>query len=162
MTNHLKIRDGFTLIELIVVLAIISAMISVVLPFAGRSNEGLKIKEQVRDIAETIKYALDLAQNSHKQVKFVINTQDKSYQLQTADDKGFFTILESSLGSIRYIEQVVVIGDIDGFTSEGQGLTLIFDYRKPWPKASFSLSTKDLKEVITINGKSVNIEETSI
>lgn len=162
MTNHLKIRDGFTLIELIVVLAIISAMISVVLPFAGRSNEGLKIKEQGRDIAETIKYALDLAQNSHKQVKFVINTQDKSYQLQTADDKGFFTILESSLGSIRYIEQVVVIGDIDGFTSEGQGLTLIFDYRKPWPKASFSLSTKDLKEVITINGKSVNIEETSI
>jgi prepilin-type N-terminal cleavage/methylation domain-containing protein len=159
---NIRIKKCFTLVELIVVLAIISIIVSVVLPFAGRSNEGLKIKEQSRDIAETIKYAQDFAQKSHKQVKFIIDTKDKSYQLQVADEKGIFNVLESSLGTIRYIDQKVVIADIDGFTPEDQKLCLIFDYKKPWPKASLSISTKDLQYIIKINGRKVSIEEISI
>jgi type II secretory pathway pseudopilin PulG len=46
---------AFTLFELVVVLAIISAMIAVVVPFVKRSNDGLKIIQQSRDVAQTIK-----------------------------------------------------------------------------------------------------------
>ena len=76
----IKIKDlasasgnGFTLFELIVVLAIISAMVTVIVPFASRSNDSLQIREQSRDVAQTIRYAIDLAQNSCRPVKFVIN-----------------------------------------------------------------------------------------
>ena len=38
-------KSAFTLFELVVVLAIISAMVAVVIPFCKRSNYGLKIKQ---------------------------------------------------------------------------------------------------------------------
>ncbi|MHC4397100.1 MAG: pilus assembly FimT family protein [Planctomycetota bacterium] len=64
---------GFTLFELVVVLAIISAMVAVVLPFCKRSNDGLKIKQGSRNIAQALRYAIDFAQKRNIAVKFIFN-----------------------------------------------------------------------------------------
>jgi len=163
----IKIKDlasdnGFTLFELIVVLAIISAMVTVIVPFASRSNDSLRIREQSRDVAQTIRYAIDLAQNSCRPVKFVINTKNKSYYLEQTGSNEGYELIEAFLGSIRYINKKIHIFDIEGFGLNGEEFFLVFDPRKPWPKAQLSLSTKDLMETVRINAKSVQIEETGI
>ena len=45
-------KSAFTFFELVIVLAIISAMVAVVLPFCRRSNEGLKIRQAGSSIAQ--------------------------------------------------------------------------------------------------------------
>jgi len=153
---------AFTLFELIVVLTIISVMVAVIVPFAVRSNEGLKIREQSRDIAQTIRYAITLAQDRHRPTKFVINTKNKSYYLQQCNENGNFKLVESSFGTVRYIDNKIHIFDMDGFQLDAEKLFLVFDPEKPWPKAWLTLSTKDLTETLKIEAKNVQIEETSI
>ena len=153
---------AFTLFELIVVLAIISSMVAAVIPFAARSNEGLKIREQTRDIAQTIRYAISLAQDQHRTVKFVINTKNKGYFLEQADENDIFDLIVSSFGTIRYINNKIHVSDMDGFNQEADEISLIFDPTKPWPKAQLCLSISDLIETVTIDAKRVYVEETSI
>ena len=153
---------GFTLFELIIVLAIISVMTAVIIPFASRSNNSLKVTEHSRDIAQTIRYAIDLAQSSYRPVKFVIDTKSKSYYLQQSDQSGNFEPLKSYLGSARYFDKRIQIIDTEGMDIDSKGFYLIFDSGKPWLTASFTLSTRDVEKTIKINAKGVHIEETSI
>jgi len=157
-----KNLNAFTLFELIVVLSIISAMVAVILPFAARSKEGLKIIEQSHDIEQTIRYAIALTQDQHRPVKFVINIKNKSYHLEQADENGYFKLIESFLVAVRYIDNKIHIHDADGFRQEAEELSLILDPARPWPKAQFSISTRDMTKTIKINTRNVEIEETSI
>ncbi|MFC1677106.1 Tfp pilus assembly protein FimT/FimU [Planctomycetota bacterium] len=153
---------GFTLFELIIVLAIISAMTCVIIPFASRSNNSLKVTEHSRDIAQTIRFAIDLAQSTYSPIKFVIETKSKCYYLQQSDQSSNFEPLKSYLGSPRYFDKRIHIVDTEGMDADSKGFSLIFDPGKPWPKASFTLSTTDVEKTIKINAKGVQIEEASI
>ena len=70
-------QDGFskafTLFELVIVLAVISAMVAVVMPFCLRSNEALEIKQGCSDIAQALRYAIDLSGQKSVPVKFIYN-----------------------------------------------------------------------------------------
>ena len=66
-------KSAFSLFELVIVLAIISAMVAVVMPFAKRSNDSLKIKQHSSNVAQDLRYAIDLAQKSRRAVKFIFN-----------------------------------------------------------------------------------------
>ena len=160
--NNPIFTTGFTLFELVVVLAIISAMVAVVMPFAKRSNEGLKIKQHSSNIAQAIRYAIDLAEKNHRAVKFVFNEKSKSYYLQIEDGENSFIQLEDFAGIERYIDENIHLFDIEGFEQTGSEYFLLLDPQRPWPKAWFSLSTNDLTETIRINSKYVEIEEESI
>ena len=153
---------GFTLLELVIVLAIISGMVAVVIPFAKRSSDGLKTREQSQNMAQTIRYAIDLAQNNRRAVKFIFNSKNKSYCLEADSGDDNFELAEGFLGSIRYMDKDIYISDIDGFSQDGKSFFLIFDPKRPWPTAWLSLATKDSIETIKINGKNVQIEETGI
>ena len=153
---------GFTFLELIIVLAIISAMAMVLVPYATRSNESLKVKQQCLDIVETIKYAIDLAADAKKLTRIAINLKSKSYQLQIATETNSFEPIEGFQGAVRYISRAARIMDIQGFCCDANDQYLIFDPAGKWPDASFSLSTDDLIETIKIRGRRVEIEESTI
>ena len=158
----IKIHAGFTLIELVIVLAIISAMVAVVLPFSKRSNDGLKIKQHSSNIAQTIRYAVDLAQKNNRAVKFVFNGKNRSYYLEIEDGENNFRQLEDFAGKERFLDEHIHLFDIEGFEQAGPEFFIIFDPQKPWPSAWISLATNDLTVTIRIKSKYVEVEENSI
>ena len=159
--NHI-FTTGFTLFELVVVLAIISAMVAVVLPLVQRSNDGLKIKQAGSSIAQTIRYAINLAQTRNKAVKFIYNDKYRSYHLQIEDTENNFEPVDDFTGTERFLDKNIQLFDIEGFEQTGSKFFLVFDPQRPWPNAWISLSTNDLIETIRIKSKYVEIEEESI
>ncbi|MFC1676524.1 Tfp pilus assembly protein FimT/FimU [Planctomycetota bacterium] len=156
--------SGFTLFELIIVLVIISTTITVILPYATRSNESFKIKQESLNVAEMVKYAVDLAINSARPTRIVLKPKDKSYLLEASRDAGqdVFEALDNYQGRPRYFSRNINIIDIEGFDTAGKEHFLIFDPALPWPNGSFSLSFRDAIITINIKGRKVEIEETSI
>lgn len=155
-------KSAFTLLELVVVLAIISAMVAVALPFCKRSNDGLKIRQAGSSIAQSIRYAIDLAQTKNRAVKFVFNEKYRSYHLQIEDSQSSFAPVDDFTGSERFISENIHLFDIEGFEQTGSEFFLVFDPQKIWPDAWISLSTNDLTETIRIKSKHVDIQEESI
>ena len=155
-------KSAFTLIELVIVLAIISAMVAVVMPFAKRSNDGLKIKQHSSSIAQAIRYAIDLAQKRNRAVKFIFNEKYRSYRLQIEDSENSFEPVEDFTGTERFMDENIHLFDIEGFEQTGQEYYLIFDPKRAWPDAWISFSTNDLTVTIRIKSKYVEIEEESI
>jgi len=164
MENRAFIQIGFTLFELIVVLAIISSMMMVIVPYARRSNDSLQLKEDCLNMTELIKYALDSAMQTKKTTKIVINPQDNSYWLEMSPDveSKNYQPIDTFLSDARYFSKNVLLTDVTGFDTENNKHYIIFDPSKQWPDASFSLSAGDSTETIKINGRQVEIEESAI
>jgi prepilin-type N-terminal cleavage/methylation domain-containing protein len=158
---ELTTNSAFTLFELVVVLAIISALAAMVVPFSRRSNEALKVRQHSSSIAQMLRYALSLAENSNS-VRFVFDSKSMSYSLEAADDTGNFRRSEDFVGQKRFLDNNIYLSDIDGFDQAGREYFLAFDWRLPWPQAHISLSTKDVTETIRINARSVEVEEQSL
>ncbi len=154
--------NGFTFLELVVVLAIISAMVAVVLPFCKRSNDGLKIKQASSSIAQAVRYAIDLAQIENKSVKFIFNEKYRSYCLQMEGRENTFEPVEDFTGTETFIDENMHLFDIEGFEQTGSEYFLVFDPQRPWPVAWISFSTNDLIMTIRIKSKYVEIEEESM
>lgn len=159
---HAANLKAFTLFELIVVLAIISAMVAVVLPLVQRSNDGLKIKQASSSIAQAVRYAIDLAQIRNKAVKFIYNDKYRSYRLQIENTENTFEPVEDFTGTEKFIDENIHLFDIEGFEQTGSEYFLVFDPKRPWPVAWISFSTNDLIMTIRIKSKYVEIEEENI
>jgi Tfp pilus assembly protein FimT len=168
MKTESKIRDnlilftGFTLFELVVVLAIISAMIVVVMPFCKRSNDSLKVKQHSSSIAQTLRYACDLAEKRNKAVKFIFDEKRRSYHLQIQDSENSFKPLDDFTGTEQFFDEGIQVFDAEGFEQAGSEYTLVFTPQSPWPNAWIKLSAKDIIMLIRIKSKDVDIQEESI
>jgi len=160
--NSLSMPSGFTLFELVVVMAVISVMVMVAVPYASKSNEGLKLKQEGLNIAEAVKYAIDLAINSGKPVRITIDTKNKDYLLEAAAAENVYKPIEGFPGEVCYISQTTSIVDMTGFETDGSNQYLVFDTAKQWPDAEFSLSAGDIVETIRIKGKRVEVEESAL
>jgi len=162
--NKLSRSRGFTLFELITVLLIISAMAMAVVPYVTRSNSNLATREQGLNMAEAIKYAIDLAGDTKRPTRIVINLQKKSYVIETASgvNNQDYQQVQDLQGAAGCLGESVAIVDMEGFGVEGKNCQLIFDPARLWPDASFSLSTGEAIETIKIRGKRVEIEESTI
>jgi prepilin-type N-terminal cleavage/methylation domain-containing protein len=155
---------GFTLLELMIVLVIIAAMVTVAVPYASRSNKSLKMKQESLSMAEAIKYAADLAMDTKKPTRIVINLKTNTYLLEIAAgiNNQSFKPIEGFGGNIRYLGQSVHIIDMTGFSIEGKEHGLVFEPTRPWPNATISLSSDDAIKTIKIRGKQVEIEDSTI
>jgi len=153
---------GFTLFELIIVLAVISAIIGVTLPYATRSNHFLSIKQDALNITEAFKYSIDLAQSVNRKIKISISTQDRTYQLLQENDEKQYEPLEGYFGIARGFDKDISVGNIQGLTNQTNEWYLIIDPTKVFPDASLELKSKDIIVKIIITGRKVAIEETSI
>ena len=72
---------GFTMIELMVVLTIISITVALVLPRVGSSWKRMEDREFLQEFVETIKRARLSAMNSGHMVLFRINGAERVYDL---------------------------------------------------------------------------------
>ena len=153
---------AFTLFELVVVLAIISAMVAVVLPFCKRSNDSLKIKQDSSNIAQAIRYAIDLAEKRNKAVRFIFNNKYKTYYLQIENSDNSFDPVEGFTGTERLIDKNINLFDVEGFEQKRSEYFLLFDPHRPWPDAWISFYTNDLTVTIKIKSKYIEIQEESI
>ncbi len=157
-----KLLSAFTLFELIIVLTIISAMALVVVPYTTNSNDHLKLKQNSLDIAETIKYAIDLATNTQKVTRFILNTKHRTYHLEIASQPGTFEPINTFSGLHRTISDNIYIYDLDGFAIDQFGYYLQFDPATEWPNAEVTLATVKALQKITLRACDIQIEESSI
>jgi prepilin-type N-terminal cleavage/methylation domain-containing protein len=155
---------GFTLLELIVVLVIISAMITVILPYATRSNQGLRLEQESLSVAEAVKYAMNLAVDSGRPTRLVLDVKNESYSVEIAGEINSldFQPVQDIYGTVRRLGPDIHILDVDGFGVAAGGYTLGFDCAGHWPQASVSLVAGSEVTTIRIDGKRVEIENSAI
>jgi len=164
-THNRNVRcHAFTLFELMIVLVIIAAMVTVVVPYATRSNEALRTAQECLSLADTIRYIADLAVDTKRSTRILLNPENNSYLLEIAAGTGDqdYEPIEAFGNAIRYFSQSIRITEVTGFSFEGSNHCLIFEPAKPWPDASISLSTREETKTIIIRGKRVQIEDSTI
>lgn len=157
-------HKAFTLIELIVVLVIIAAMMTVVVPYATRSNDNLKITHDCLSLTEALRFAADLAIETKRPTRVVIDTGRNLYLLETADsfNNQVFVPIEYLGTTVNHFSSKTRIVDIEGFSMDADRYYLLFEPSQPWPDASISVSNDDVTKTIIIDKKNVRIEESTI
>lgn len=153
---------GFTLFELVIVLAIIAAMIAVVLPYVSQRNDAMRVDGFSHDLADAIRYAIDLAEAEGSTVKLVIDTANNGYCLQQADNNVGYRAVKGFIGEFQYFNDDVRIDIIEGFVADGRSVYLLFDPSQRWPDARFRISTENSAKTIIVNGKNIEIEDPDI
>jgi prepilin-type N-terminal cleavage/methylation domain-containing protein len=156
--------SAFTLFELMIVLVIIASMVTIVVPYATRSNEALRTKQECLSLADTIRYMADLAEDMKRSTRILLNPQSNSYMLEISSgaDNQDYEPMEAFGNALYYFSQNIRITDVAGFSFEGNNYCLVFEPTRPWPNASISLSTRDEIKTIVIRGRRVQIEESTI
>jgi hypothetical protein len=144
-----------------VVLVIIAAMMTVVIPYATRSNEALKTAHECLSLADTIRYIADLAADTKRPTRILIDSRGNRYVLEMANSRNNrdYEPIEALGDAVRYFGQDIRIIETTGFSMEGNDRSLVFDPARPWPSASISLSSVDGITTITIRGGRVEIED---
>ena len=164
-THNRSVRSSaFTLFELMIVLVIIATMVTVVVPYATRSNEALRSVQECLSLADAIRYITDLAVDMKRPTRILINPQSNSYLLEVASgtDNQDYEPTEAFGKTIYYFSKDIRITDVAGFSFEGSYYCLVFEPARPWPDASISLSTRDEIKTIIIRGRRVQIERSTI
>jgi len=157
-------RAAFTLFELVIVLAIIAAMVTVAVPYATRSNKTFKIENQCMSLAESVEYIADLAIETKRPTRLLIDPATNEYSLEIASEPGvedYESVLISG-GTRHYLSRDIRIMDLTGFGIDAGSYYLLFDPSRPWPRASISLSSADVNKTIVIAGKRVEVEDSAL
>ncbi len=156
------IARAFTLVELLIVLVILSAMVTVTVPYATRSRTGRQLEEACRDVAETVKYAMNHAADTGQPARLVLDVAAGSYQIEVSarDDREHFDPLEDNRAGMRWLGSGVGVAGHEGFRliSRSQ-YGLVFDPASAWPQASLSLMVQDRTRIVRVRGRLVDIED---
>lgn len=160
--GRLILAAGFTLFELIAVLAIISVAVGITLPYATRSNHILNIRQDALNIAEAFRYGIDLAQDVNHKIKISVNTRDKTYRLLQENDNKQYVPLDGYFGIVRRFNNGITVANVQGMDNQAGQWSLIIDPIKAFQDADMELRSKDIIMKIIIAGRKVAVEETSI
>lgn len=78
---------GFTLLELLVALAILGLSLTLVPPIMGNAIERSRLKSATRQIAAGLKYSRSKAIASQQEVVFTLDVEKKTYTVQDRNKK---------------------------------------------------------------------------
>jgi len=147
------------------VLVIMTTALAIVVPYVTRSNVGLKVDEVCRDIASAVKYAVDRAVNLGRPVRLVISPHGRNFQLEQAEDitGGIYAAIDGTPGQARFFDERLYITDVDGFEALGADrYVLVFDPRRPWPRAEIAIASNDAARTIYIKGRMAEVQQTDL
>ena len=163
MRNKQFSISAFTLVELLLVMAIIATLLTIIAPYATRSNKGQKLEQKSLNMVEAINYIIDLAVTRKRPTRIIIDPQ-KGYALEICRrEKGEnYKPIEGFLGQPINFGEGISILDTTGFATGGNEEYLAFDPGKPWPYASITLMTTETIKTIKINGRQVEIYESEM
>ncbi|MCP4450186.1 MAG: prepilin-type N-terminal cleavage/methylation domain-containing protein [Planctomycetes bacterium] len=152
--------SGFTLIELMVTLMIISSMLFFVLPESRRSQESRDHYEVYTTLVAYIHYAVDIATQTNQTVSLILDLKDNGYYARMDYyPKG---VKEDILRQVHYLPKEISFADGQGFESHGNLLALRFDPARAWPVASVVVKSADVQKEIQIHAGSVTIQDLPI
>ncbi len=79
-------QRGFTLFELLVVLAVIGLVIAAAPPLINRGMPSLEVRAAAREIAAGMRRARSQAIHANRETRFTIDTERKRYAIGKAGD----------------------------------------------------------------------------
>ena len=156
---HSRHLAGFTLIELVMVLAIVAAMAAVIAPYAGRSNTALRFTNHCLNIAEAFAYARELSHNGTCVAAVWIDPAAGTYRIEVSrpQDNGRFDTLEGPAGRTNCVGPNIEILDVRGFELVGRRYLLSFEPSKESVSAAVELATADERAVVEIRNGHVQV-----
>ncbi len=157
MRNHDK---GFTLAELLVVMAILAAGVVVIAPYATRRNHNQAMSDAVSDLVNSLRYAHSYATRVGKPTRLILECQDHAIRLEESSDMHgrSFSPLEGVPGSKRGFDEQLYFTDIDGFEMLSEdAYALKFDPQQPWPHATLTIMSDEKAKKIVIQGKNIDV-----
>ena len=101
--NDYKERFGFTLIELIIVLALVGTVVSISVPFVSNFLFRTHLESSAEDIVSTLRWARRLAITKRQVYRVIFNPQRGKYWLE--DKEGNIT------GERRSLQENIVFAD---------------------------------------------------
>lgn len=106
---------GFTLVELLVVLALMGLALTVASPLIANALPGTQLRASARDVATGLRYARSLAIASNNDVTFDVDVDGRSFTVPQGHRTGSFPddaeivlttarsqLLDAGAGSIRF------------------------------------------------------------
>lgn len=125
---------GFTLVELLVVLALMGLALTVASPLIGNALPGTQMRAAARDVATGLRYARSLAISTNDDVTFDVDVEGRRFAVPQGRRTGSFPkdaeivlttarseLFDSGSGSIRFFP--------DG-TSTGGGVEIVREGRR--------------------------------
>lgn len=152
-------KGGFSLLELIVVLALISVMAGMVAPMFGASIGTVQFRNARNDLIATLQFAQELAVREGREYRFYLDKRAGAYWLEAlAEHKGpikTFVPVEAGFGQRQQLPEYVALSQVkarkdrkspdvfigcypNGATDEGQ-ITLV-DKRRNGRSARIEVS----------------------
>ena len=120
MVRSLQNRAGFTLLELIIVMLLISLMLGLSAVFFANMLPSSKFNATVRDMASTIRHSRNLSQINGKKETVTIDLDLKKYGIEGLGEKSIppemnIKVLDPLYGEIRNGKHRFVFNVVGGF-----------------------------------------------
>lgn len=96
-------QQGFTLLELIVVLALVSLLLGLMMPSLQRTISREQYRANVRQLATVMRLAHSQAATSHQRVRVFLNKETGRYWLEGSKRQG--VLADMRLGDVRLVWQ---------------------------------------------------------
>jgi general secretion pathway protein H len=85
-----KDQEGFTLLELVAVLALLTLMMGLVLPGLQRTLKREHERANLRQLVTTLRLARSVATTTHRRVRVFLDIKARQYRLEGSDQRGEF------------------------------------------------------------------------
>lgn len=125
----MKGGKGFTLIELIIVLVILAAVLTITFPRMEAFFSGSYLKSSTRRLVGTIRYLHDRSATTGKRLRLCYDLDEDEYWIEEENEEGEFEELKTVLGRREALPEGISFLDIitpEGKMNSGQTFTLFF------------------------------------
>jgi general secretion pathway protein H len=127
--REIQTAGGFTLIELIIVLIVLAAVLTITFPRMEGFFSGGYLKSTSRRLVGTIRYLHDRAATTGKRLCLCYDLDENEYWIEEENEEGEFEELKTVLGRKEALPAGIEFLDIitpEGKINSGQTLTLFF------------------------------------
>jgi len=149
--RKIQTAGGFTLIELIIVLVVLSAILVIAFPRMEGFLSGGYLKSTSRRLVGTIRYLHDRSATTGKRLRLCYDLDEDEYWIEEENEEGEFEEVKTVLGRREALPEGISFLDVitpEGKINSGQTLTLFFP--KGYVTKSIIHLQNEKKEVQTL------------